>query len=77
MIVAVPAPIPKTVPPGNAKATLVLLLLQVPPGSPLLLKLMLEPVHTEEGPLMVPALGAALTFTRKVAEEDPQLLETK
>ena len=77
MIVAVPAPIPKTVPPGNATAMLLLLLLHIPPGSPLLLKLILEPVHTEEGPLMVPGLGAAFTITGNVAEDVPQVFETK
>lgn len=62
VIVAVPALKPKTVPPSTL-ATLVLLLLHVPPTSPVLLKLTDEPVQTADGPLMIPAFGAGLTFT--------------
>ena len=41
-------------------------LLQVPPILPLVLKLMVEPTHTVEGPLMVPALRTGLTVTVNV-----------
>ena len=41
-------------------ATAVLLLLQLPP-TPLLVKVVTDPVHTNVVPLMVPALGSGLT----------------
>ncbi len=75
-MVAVPVPTPKTNPFASTNATDELLLLHDPPGVPLLSKLMDEPVHTDDGPLIVPALAAGLTFTLYVANDDPQIFET-
>ena len=41
-----------------------LLLLQVPPTLPLLVKLVDKPVQTEDAPLTVPALASGFTVTR-------------
>lgn len=57
-------------------ATPVVPLLQVPPVLPLVLRLMVAPVHTELGPLIVPALGTALTVTVKELLLDPQVFVT-
>jgi hypothetical protein len=77
VIVVVPEPIPNTTPLASAIAAAGLLLLQEPPGVPLLIKVMVEPVHTEEGPLIVPALAAGLTVTLYVVNDDPQVFETE
>ena len=77
MIVAVPVPTPKTTPFASTMAAAGLLVVQDPPEVPLLIKVIVEPVHTEEGPLIVPALARGLTFTVYVANDEPQLLVTK
>ena len=53
---AVTLPLPSTV------AAAVLVLLQVPPPAASL-SAMAEPIHTADGPLMVPATGNGLTVT--------------
>src|SRR6185312_16400144 len=50
-----------------------LLLLHVPPVLPVEVKLMLAPVHTDEGPLMVPASSSGLTVMVVTAVADPQV----
>jgi hypothetical protein len=62
-MVAVPVPVPKTTPFASTIAIAALLVLHTPPAVPLVLKLIVELVHTLEGPLMVPALEAGLTVT--------------
>ena len=62
-MVAVPVPVPRTTPFASTIATAALLVLHAPPAVPLLLKVIVELVHTDEGPLMVPAFAAGLTFT--------------
>ena len=54
-----------------------LLLLHDPPGVPLLTKVIAEPLQTDEGPLIVPALAAGLTFILKVVLDVPQVFVTK
>ena len=63
VIVAVPVPVPKTTPFASTIAMEALLVLHTPPGVPVVLKAMVELVHTLEGPLIVPAFAAGLTFT--------------
>lgn len=77
VIVAVPVPMPKTIPLASTIAAAGLLLLHDPPGVPLLVKLIVEPAHTADGPLIVPALATGLTTILNVVNDDPQLLETK
>ena len=63
----VPAAIPETSPvPALTVALPGSLLLQAPPPVPLLLSAVVEPTHTEVVPLIVPALGTAVTVTRAV-----------
>lgn len=62
-MVVFPAPVPKTTPLASTWAAAGLLLVQIPPGVPLLDKLIAEPLHTEEAPLMEPAEAPALTST--------------
>lgn len=76
-MVAVPAPVPKTTPLPSTIAAAGLLLVHDPPEVPLLNKLIVEPVHTDEGPLIVPALATGLTVTLYVANDEPQVFETK
>ena len=77
MIVALPSPTPVTTPVvAFTVATSVLLLVQIPPASPLALKLMFAPAHTDDKPLIVPAFGSELTMIGKLAVEVPQLLVT-
>ena len=45
-----------------------LLLLQTPPPSPLLLSAVVRPAHTVGVPLMVPALGCGMTVTVALAQ---------
>lgn len=54
----------------------VLLLLQVPPPSPVLVNPVLEPTHNVEAPLTVPALGSAFTVILADAVAVPQVLVT-
>ena len=57
-------------------ATPGLLLVHVPPVSPVALKLIVANAHTADGPLIVPASGSEFTCTIIPAEDEPQLLET-
>ena len=72
-----PVPVPNTTPFASTIATAGLLLLHVPPGFPVVLMLTVEFLHTDEGPAIVPAFAAGLTFTLYVANEDPQVFDTK
>jgi hypothetical protein len=49
---------------------------QVPPLTPSVYGIRL-PIHTEEGPVIVPAVGMAFTVTTCVATADPQPLLTE
>lgn len=75
-MVAVPGPTPSTAPFTSINAIPGLLLLHEPPGVPLVMRLIVEPAHTDEGPLIVPALAAGLTVTLYVANDDPQVFAT-
>lgn len=78
MIVELPAATPVTTPVEEfIVATPGVPLLQVPPVFPLLLKLMVAPVHTVFGPLIVPAFGIGFTVTSNDANEFPQLFDMK
>ena len=48
----------------------------VPPVLPLVVNNMDEPMHTVDGPLMVPALEEEFTVTPNDDEEAPQILVT-
>lgn len=77
MIVALPAATPVTTPVvAFTVATFVVVLVHVPPLFPLALKLMVDPAHTDEAPLMVPASGSEFTVTTIEATDEPQLLVT-
>lgn len=54
---------PRTTPLASTIAAVGLLLVHDPPGVPLLTRVMVEPVHTADGPLRVPALARGLTVT--------------
>lgn len=54
-----------------------LLLLQVPPPTPLLVNVVDKPVHTVNEPVIEPAFARALTVTTLVAVDVPQLLDTE
>lgn len=69
---AIPVTIPVFVP---IVATALALLLQVPPDT-LLLRLIVDPIHTEVAPLIVPAFGTGFTVTVADAVADPQMLVT-
>ena len=69
-----PAATPVTTPvPEFTVATAVLLLLQLPPVLPLLVKVVVAPVHMVEEPLTVPASGRGLMVIFAEATELPQL----
>jgi hypothetical protein len=53
-----------------------LLLLQLPPLAPLLVKVATEPAHKVAAPAIVPAFGMALIVIFEEADELPQLLLT-
>ena len=59
--------------PGTIVATEGVPLLQVPPKSPLLLKLMVEPTHPYDAPVIVPEIGTAFTVIFDDAVDVPQL----
>ncbi len=64
MILAVPAVTPVITPEALTVATAVLLLLHVPPASPLLLYVVVPAIQIVEGvPLTVPGLAFGLTVT--------------
>ena len=62
---------PVTEPPPLTVATAVLLLLQMPPVAPSA-RLMALPVHTPDGPLMLPADGGVVTVIDAVVMALPQ-----
>lgn len=64
LMVEVPAEIPVTTPLEFTVAAEVLVLLQLPPVVPSLDKIVVEPVHRNVVPLIVPAFGSGLTVTR-------------
>ena len=74
-MVVVPGAIPVTTPVALIVATPVLTLLHIPPGVPSL-RLVVAVGHTVKVPVIVPALGVALTVTTAVAAAVPQLLVT-
>ena len=76
VIVVMPGPTPYTTPvvdPTVPTAVLLLLHVPVPPDAVASLSVILEPVHIEVTPLIVPALGEVFTVTFVVAVSDPQL----
>ena len=76
-MVEVPAATPVTTPVAAfTDATAGLLLLQVPPPVPLLVKVVDKPAHTDAAPLMVPALASAFTVTSLVAADVPHTFTT-
>ena len=78
LIVGLPAAFPVTTPVfGSTVANVVLVLLQVPPASPLELSVMVELTHTEAGPLMVPAFAPALTVIGTLVNAWPQPVVTR
>jgi hypothetical protein len=74
-MVAVPATTPVTTPVPPTEATPVALLLHVPPAVAFDNAVVL-PAHTVAVPVIVPALGSALTVTTLVVLALPQLLVT-
>ncbi len=75
-MVAVPVLTPVTTPLAFTVATAVLPLVHVPPASPLLVKVVVVPIHTDPVPLIVPALAFGLTVTNFVVLAVPQVLVT-
>ena len=71
----VPPATPLTIPDELTVALAVLLLLHVPPAVASL-NVVVAPLHTDAVPVIVPAVGAALTVTTLVATAAPQLLIT-
>ena len=70
-----PVAMPKTTPVvGLTEATAVLPEVQVPPVT-VLVRVMVLPVHTVIGPLMVPAVAVVFTVTVAVAVSLPQAAE--
>ena len=54
-------------------AVLLLLHVPVPPDAVASASVMVDPVHTDDGPVIVPATGDALTVMFVVFVTDPQL----
>lgn len=76
-MVVLPAATPVTLPvTGSTVATAVVLLVQLPPET-LLLNIILDPIHTDEAPLMVPALATGLTVMVAEAVAEPQIFVTE
>lgn len=76
-MVALPASTPVTTPVAEfTVATRLLLLLQLPPPVPLLVKVVIDPWHSVEEPLTEPALAAALMVILADDAELPQVLLT-
>ena len=72
-----PAEIPVTTPlAAFTVATDVFVLLHVPPLKPVLDKVVVEPVHSNIVPFIVPAVGTGLTVTANVVEAVPQPVVT-
>jgi hypothetical protein len=75
-MVVLPAEIPVTTPVlASIVAAAVEPLLHVPPAT-LLLSIIVDPAHTEDGPLIVPAFASAFTVNATDAVFDPQIFET-
>lgn len=70
-----PADTELTIPEPDTMATVLSLLVQVPPGVPSL-RVTELPLHIWVGPLIAPGTGDAFTFTPTVALAVPQLLVT-
>jgi hypothetical protein len=62
-MITLPADTPVTTPLLFTVARFVLLLLHDPPAVPLLVNVIGDPIHTDVGPLMVPADTAPFTVT--------------
>ena len=75
-MVATPAVTPLTLPNVFTVAMGGVLLPQVPPGTPVLIRLMDEPAQTEAGPLMVPPSGIGFTVMGADALAVPQPVVT-
>jgi hypothetical protein len=72
-MVALPAATPVTSPEvAFTVAAAVLLLLQLPPPVPLLVKGVDKPAHTDAAPLTVPAMGTGFTVMVVVVEDVAQ-----
>lgn len=69
---ATPVTIPVT---ASTVAIAVLLLLHVPLMSPSLTNAVVEPTHTDEAPLTIPALASGLMVILAEASELPQVPE--
>ena len=75
-MVALPADTPVSMPvEASILATEVLLLVQVPPAAASV-RVMVDPVHTDPGPVIVPADGNGLTVINVVAIPVPQAVIT-
>jgi hypothetical protein len=74
---AIPALMPVTFPDASTIAIVVLSLLQLPPGVPLLLNVMIDPGHTEVSPLIAPAFAGAVTVTVVVFSVVPHVFVTE
>src|SRR5664279_1620514 len=78
MIFALPVATPVTTPLASTVAMAVLLLLQLPPASPELPNaVVVAPIQTVAGPLMIPALASGFTMITFVADKVAQLLVTE
>ena len=74
-MVTLPAPTPVTTPAALTLATVLLLLIQVPPVT-VSLKVMPEPTHTDDGPVTGPVGAEEVTLTTKVVKAVPQVFVT-
>lgn len=77
LIVTVPGLIPFTTPLTSTTATDGSLLVQVPPGVPLVIRFICALVQTADGPVIVPAVTAGLTFTVTDSVAFPQEFGTE
>ena len=71
-MVTLPEATPVTTPLLFTVAVLVLLLLHVPPDVPFVVNVIVDPAHTDDDPLIVPALDAAVTEIDLVVLAVPQ-----
>lgn len=74
LILAVPAVSAETIPLELTVATAVLSLVHAPPAVPLLLNDVAEPTHTDEAPLITPAVAVPFTAICFVTLDVPQPL---
>ena len=70
VIVAEPRAMPVTIPPVVTVAIIALLLLHTPPVT-VFARVVVKPVPTDDAPVMLPAVGNALTVTTVVAAHPP------